>query len=131
MNKRETSNDIAFTYITGFLYPLITGNSLYVIKEPPLAIKDILVSTDLYHKDYRFLGKSLTYRKVFDYCSDRILKQINNLLKNSIEAIKLSDNKDCKEMIIMVTVLPSRVMRHDYKQGNKIYYGDINSRAKL
>lgn len=58
MNKRETSNDTAFTYIAGFICPLITGNSLSAIKEQPLAIKDILVSTDLYHKDYRFLGRA-------------------------------------------------------------------------
>ncbi len=55
MNKRETSSDTAFAYITGFHYPHITGTFLSAIKEQPLAIKDIFVSIDLYHMILKFI----------------------------------------------------------------------------
>ncbi len=55
MNKRETSINTAFVYITGFHYPHIIDNSLSAIKEQPLAIKDILDSIDLYHMILKFI----------------------------------------------------------------------------
>ncbi|MEQ8221220.1 MAG: hypothetical protein ABRQ37_02885 [Candidatus Eremiobacterota bacterium] len=68
MNKRETSSDTAFAYITGCHYPHITCNSLSAIKEQPLAIKDTLDSVDLYHMILKFIKEVI--KKLFNLEED-------------------------------------------------------------